>query len=1155
MVPEWQEAYMNYNYLKTLLKEILIFRRRLTATNSATAKPRHSASLKRRVSLFRAFSGLTSRYGNTSPKKDKEDEVILVSAMQEPDEELGDQDSRSYQTIFLRSSEDGGEFELVFFKRLDHEFNKVNSFYREKVEEVVKQAEELNIQMDALIALRIKVNDPYAVSPFINQTNTGSYPLETIKESETSEEKQEKRSGDGKGYNMASLEVLNQVKINATTETPISTMKSVFHILKSDFRYNKNELKDAQGKLKQAFVEFHEKLRFLKNYAFLNQLAFSKIMKKYDKITSRNASDAYLQMVEESYLGQSDEVAKLLDRVEAAFVKHFCNGNRHQAMNTLRPKAKRERHRVTFFVGCFFGCSLALVVAIISVIHLRDILNSEGRNQYMNTIFPLYSLFGYLVLHLLMYAGNVYYWTRYRVNYSFIFGFKAGTELGFNEVLLVGSGLSVLTLAGILSNLEMQMDKNTQSYKALTELVPLGLVILVLLIAFCPFNIFYRANRYLLLVCLWHCVCAPFYTVTLPDFFLADQFTSQVQLLRSLQFYVCYYGWGDFKKRDSQTCNDSDIYKTITIIIAVIPYWIRVLQCLRRLLEGHDSTQALNALKYFSTIVAVVARTIHVQRPGNSENPWLRDKLILPNRSIYFIAMVLNVILRLAWMQTVLDFHDAPFLHRNALIAIVASLEIIRRGIWNFFRLENEHLNNVGKFRAVKNFFPKVTAVVEALVQKLIDEDNGCQNAILDLALQFETSCTAKDDLRKAYEKCNDISQESRALIDSFLKEGCSSSHADLYLTEKELYQLHLDEEALRKTLEEQAMDAKARKEKIRQKQADDDEFFLTFGRIDPNFTNENDPWEYSLDIDNFDLNLTHVLRSFSSARVEPSPYTPNPVRIIPGPVSTVLVSSSTCFEPSSSTSNPVRIIPGPAGLVQRAKQLKENVFILDPDGALMLTQEYMQKVVEDVGEDSDFNSGAWISATNYVFSTGGTSCSPNCLGDLNVTMKDLSGIGRGTVHHKVLDVGTYGKDIHVGAAMVLAKVSVFTPKPSKHYVNITKKNMVKVFCKDTVPTAKTTSVSPISSYPTIEESSYTTIEESVEEHEYLTEGGLTEDELHQLAKDEEALKEVLEEEAKREKENAIYNKKLEEYWKEEQAHDELMMKFWVKSDPEYETD
>ncbi|GKC00854.1 hypothetical protein Tco_0986990 [Tanacetum coccineum] len=169
---------------------------------------------------------------------------------------------------------------------------------------------------------------------------------------------------------------------------------------------------------------------------------------------------------------------------------------------------------------------------------------------------------------------------------------------------------------------------------------------------------------------------------------------------------------------------------------------------------------------------------------------------------------------------------------------------------------------------------PHTDSEVEALVQKLIDEDNGRQNAILDLALQFENSYTAKDDLRKAYEKCNDISQESRALIDSFLKEcsdkdyelnlsmyekaakleklkdaklawllekyyyrsqesvGCSSSHANLYLNEKELYQLHLDEEALRETLEEAAMDEKAREKKIRQKQADDDEFFLTFGRV-----------------------------------------------------------------------------------------------------------------------------------------------------------------------------------------------------------------------------------------------------------------------------------------------------------------------------------
>ncbi|GKB69147.1 transposase, MuDR, MULE transposase domain protein, partial [Tanacetum coccineum] len=130
---------------------------------------------------------------------------------------------------------------------------------------------------------------------------------------------------------------------------------------------------------------------------------------------------------------------------------------------------------------------------------------------------------------------------------------------------------------------------------------------------------------------------------------------------------------------------------------------------------------------------------------------------------------------------------------------------------------------------------------------------------------------------------------------------------------------------------------------------------------------------------------------------------------------------------------------------------------------------------VEDVGEDADFNSEAWVSATNYVNAFGGTvtgclgdidnflkkgkleqlvaivkSCSPNALGDLNVTLKDLSGTVPRTIHYKVLDVSSYEKDITVGAAMILANVSIFTHKPSKHYLNITKRNVVEVFQSDT---------------------------------------------------------------------------------------------------------
>nr|GEZ53460.1 hypothetical protein [Tanacetum cinerariifolium] len=133
---------------------------------------------------------------------------------------------------------------------------------------------------------------------------------------------------------------------------------------------------------------------------------------------------------------------------------------------------------------------------------------------------------------------------------------------------------------------------------------------------------------------------------------------------------------------------------------------------------------------------------------------------------------------------------------------------------------------------------------------------------------------------------------------------------------------------------------------------------------MDLYFNNENDPWEFSLDIDDFDLNLTPVLRPSSSTRVEPSPSISNSVRIIPASAGIVQQA-----KPSGYCPNPVRIIPGPACIVQQVKLLKEKVFILDSDGALMSTQEYMQKVVEDVGEDDDFNGGSFASVIADIVS------------------------------------------------------------------------------------------------------------------------------------------------------------------------------------------
>ncbi|GJS76903.1 hypothetical protein Tco_0726784 [Tanacetum coccineum] len=185
---------------------------------------------------------------------------------------------------------------------------------------------------------------------------------------------------------------------------------------------------------------------------------------------------------------------------------------------------------------------------------------------------------------------------------------------------------------------------------------------------------------------------------------------------------------------------------------------------------------------------------------------------------------------------------------------------------YHLISLKLSNLNPTTKVFQLACSLPHADYEVEDLVQRLINEDKGHQDALLELAFRFEDSCAVRDDLRKAYEKCTDISQESRVLICTFLKESSGNDHKLhlsmygkasqlkkqmganvrlapgkkvsptehakiifmllyiirpqqlLLLTEKELHQLRMDEEALREMLEEEGMNKRAQEEKIRQK-------------------------------------------------------------------------------------------------------------------------------------------------------------------------------------------------------------------------------------------------------------------------------------------------------------------------------------------------
>nr|GEV58351.1 hypothetical protein [Tanacetum cinerariifolium] len=138
---------------------------------------------------------------------------------------------------------------------------------------------------------------------------------------------------------------------------------------------------------------------------------------------------------------------------------------------------------------------------------------------------------------------------------------------------------------------------------------------------------------------------------------------------------------------------------------------------------------------------------------------------------------------------------------------------------------------------------------------------------------------------------------------------------------------------------------------------------------------------------------------------------------------------------------NVVRIIPCPASILQLAQLRKTSEIKEGGHNGEMSTQECVRKITKEASKDDHFTRGSWLSAVLYLAAEGSIA---------TVTLKDLSGMISGTVHHKILKDEFYRTSIGVGAVLILRNVLVFSPKSSDHYLNITLKNMVKVIYKDT---------------------------------------------------------------------------------------------------------
>ena len=432
----------------------------------------------------------------------------------------------------------------------------------------------------------------------------------------------------------------------------------------------------------------------------------------------------------QSSIGQYGDTLKSLEvEIEQCFGENFSfkYGSKTDKILKKYLKVKTITESQSFYLGLFIGFLLFQFGIICTLAWYYDI--DMDRDPEFMSVFPMFRGFFVLCLYWWVHGLNITVWIKADISYRVIFQIDSN----YSSPIQIFKRAAIFTFI-LLSCLLIYMIKRIYkgAFFGIFEPIPINTLPLIcwgslLVYTFCPFDIWNYEGRAFLGQLAKESFGSFLLKTGFRHVFFMGQMCSFIATMRDMEYTVCYYAYYDAPLwAKIEYCRKT---RGIYFFLAFLPNFIRILQNIKEIYDSKKLFPKLfSIINYCLSISVALLSFLWPQHPSlhifwliftfissccsfawdiiidfgfleKGKNYPLRNKLYYKPKIIYYFIALYNFVLRFFWLLTISPEVLGSFLRPETLSIILNSLEITRRGCWNFLKVENKHIDISKEFK------------------------------------------------------------------------------------------------------------------------------------------------------------------------------------------------------------------------------------------------------------------------------------------------------------------------------------------------------------------------------------------------------------------------------------------------------------------------